>query len=390
MLSFLLKLLVRGVPALLVLALFVWGFNWLMATRPVVEPEPGQPQIWPVTTVVAAARDAAPSQTVYGTVRAAREADLRFGVAGEVSFVAKEMRDGVRIKKGAELARLDTVRYRLALEEVTTQIKGEMMNIAALERQTELRWRTLERTRKMVARKVASDAALDEAELGLSATANQLDQARARLAQLKVAERSRKQDLADARLTAPFEGVLAGVGVALGQRVSNAAPVARLVDMGSLEVSFVVEAQTYARAAEMIGRPVDLNWRSGQEIIAASNAIITRSEALVDKSEGGGRLYAELAADSPIPPGAFVEVIYVGQIFESVFELPEEALNGTDQVFAVIDGKAAPRQVQLIARRDGRIFVRGEVQEGEQIIATRLPGLGEGTFVQSISNQEPS
>ena len=390
MLSFLLKLLVRGVPALLVLALFVWGFNWLMATRPVVEPEPGQPQIWPVLTVVASARDAAPSQTVYGTVRAAREADLRFGVAGEVSFVAEQMRDGVAVKKGAELARLDTVRYRLALEEVTAQIEGEMMNIAALERQTELRWRTLERTRKMVARKVASDAALDEAELGLSVTANQLDQARSRLAQLKVAERSRKQDLTDARLTAPFDGVLAGVGVALGQRVSNAAPVARLVDMGSLEVSFVVEAQTYARAAEMIGRPVDLIWRSGKAVVASSSATIARAEALVDKSEGGGRLYAELSADSLIPPGAFVEVVYVGQIFERVFELPEEALNGTDKVFAVIDGKASPRQVQLVTRRDGRIFVRGELQEGEQIIATRLPGLGDGTFVQSISSQEPS
>ena len=66
------------------------------------------------------------------------------------------------------------------------QIAAEQNQIKAFTKQVSLRERTVERTRSMFSRSVATEANLDDAELSLSVTANQLAQAKARLSQTHV------------------------------------------------------------------------------------------------------------------------------------------------------------------------------------------------------------
>ena len=389
MLKLLLSFLRYGVPAIAVFGLFIGLFQYLVATKAEVAAEPRQPTIWTVQMVSAKRQDAAPVSQAYGTVQAARSADLRFGLSGQVDYVADMFQNGLTVEEGTRLASLDKDRYALALEDVLVQIDAEKSNIAALRQQTDLRTRTFQRTQNMFKRKVATEANLDEAELALSVTSNQLAQAEARLARLKVSERNRRKDLEDAELTAPFSGKLVDVSIGLGRQVSSGVAVAQLIDLDSLEVPFVVPAEIYADAANLLGRQVELIWRSGGRDVARHYATITRAEALVDKTEGGGRLYAELGpqgADATVPPGAFVEILFVGKTFENVFELPEEALFGEDEIFvADRDGTAQSRRVTVEHRHNGRIWVAGDLVENEQVIATRLPGLGAGTQVRSAN-----
>ena len=162
--------------------------------------------------------------------------------------------------------------------------------------------------------------------------------------------------------------------------------VGMLTDLSTLEASFVVPADVYANLNELMGQAVNLSWQSGNRTVAAEQAVITRSEALVEKSEGGGRLFAELteADASQIPPGAFVEISFVGRQLADVFELPEEALVGQDSVFVVEQGRAVQRQVLVRHRAPGRIWVDGELETGELVISTRLPGIGEGLAVRPL------
>ena len=383
-------ILTKVLPALLILGLFISVYSWLQATKQTVKPQAPEEQTWIVQSVAVKQIDVQPLQQAFGTVAAAREAHLRFGVAGEVDRVSDNLRNGADVKTGAILASLDTERLQLALDKVEVQIKAETTQIKEFTAQLALRQRMAERAQSLSDKGVGSQAELDGAELAVSQASNQLAMAKSRLAELKVNLRRHRKDLEDAVLKAPFDGSLSGVDLALGNQVNNTYLVATLTDLSSLEVSFVVPADIYANVTNLIGQQVKLRWSSEGSVVSETTATITRAEVVVDRTEGGGRLYAELPDDAArsVPPGAFVEVSYSGRVLTSVIELPEEALVGQDQVFVIEQGRAMQRQVVLLHRSPGWIWVRGDLKTGDKVIATRLPGIGNGLRVRAVASAQ--
>jgi len=383
-------ILTKVLPALLILGFFISVYSWLQATKQTVKSQAPEEQTWIVQSVAVKQVDVQPMQQAFGTVAAAREAHLRFGVAGEVDRVSDDLRNGADVKTGAILASLDTERLQLDLDKVEVRIKAEMTQIKEFTAQLALRRRMAERAQSLSDKGVGSQAELDGAELAVSQASNQLAMAKSRLAELEVNLRRHRKDLEDAVLKAPFDGSLSGVDLALGNQVNNTYLVATLTDLSSLEISFVVPADIYANVTNLIGQQVKLRWSSEGNVVSETTATITRAEVVVDRTEGGGRLYAELPDDAArsVPPGAFVEVSYSGRVLTSVIELPEEALVGQDQVFVIEQGRAMQRQVVLLHRSSGRIWVRGDLKTGDKVIATRLPGIGNGLRVRAVASAQ--
>jgi RND family efflux transporter MFP subunit len=381
-----LTFLTRGVPAMIVLGGFIGLFNYLVATKPQVASEPAEPQIWTVKDIVVSNQTAQPVETAYGTVVASRKADLRFSVQGEVNWISPLMRNGATVSEGEELVRLDTTRYQLALDELLAQIAGEEAQVKSLQKQLSLREKTLKRTKNMASQNVVSDANLDEAELAVAITESQLIASQSRIAQLRVAERSRRKDIADSSLKAPFTGTLSDVAIGLGQVASSAQPIARMTDQSSLEVPFVAKAEIYANAPQLLGQTVTVTWQSGARDVAIAKAYIARTNAELDKIDGGGRLYAELidAEQTAIRPGAFVKVNFVGRSLANVAVIPEEALFADDLVYVNEAGIARAKRVTVAWRAPGRVYVQG-LDDGIKLIATRLPGIGDGVRVRTAN-----
>ena len=381
-----LTFLVRGVPAIIVFAAFMALYNYLIATKPQVAAEPAAPQIWTVKDILVTNQDAQPVEIAYGTVEASRVADIRFSVQGEVNWISPALRNGAKVEKGDELVHLDTTRYQLALDELLAQIAGEQAQSASLEKQLSLREKTLSRTKRMADQNVVSDANLDEAELAVAVTESQLIASQSRIAQLRVAERARRKDIADSKLTAPFTGTLSQVNIGLGQIASTSVAIARITDQSQLEVPFVAKAEIYANAPQLLGQTVDVTWQSGARNVAEAKAYIARTNAQLDKIDGGGRLYAELIdpETSGIRPGAFVKIAFIGRSFDNVATIPEEALFGEDLVYINDDGTARAMLVDVVWRAPGEVYVRG-LDDGTRLIATRLPGIGDGVKVRAIS-----
>jgi len=379
-----LAFLIRGVPAIIVLGGFIGLFNYLVATKPQVASEPAAPQVWTVKDMIVQNQNAQPQETAYGTVEASRKAELRFSVQGEVSWISPALRNGAMVNAGDELVRLDTTRYQLALDELLAQIRGEEAQIVSLKKQLDLRQKTLARTKRMASQNVVSDANLDDAELAVAVTESQLIASQSRLSQLKIAERSRRKDISDSSLTAPFTGTLSKVAIGLGQIASSAAPIAHITDQSSLEVPFVAKAEIYAQAPQLLGQTVTVTWQSGARDVAVAKAYIARTNAELDKIDGGGRLYAEIidADKSAIRPGAFVKVTYIGRSFEDVAIIPEEALFGENLVYINDNGVARSQQVEVVWRAPGAVYIKG-VEDGVRLIATRLPGIGDGVRVRT-------
>jgi RND family efflux transporter MFP subunit len=390
--SSLLNFLKKGLVAIIVFAGFFGGYIYLQSTKKEVAVTSPEEQIWTIQAVTAVIDDISPIEQAFGTVSSGRGAQLRFGVAGEVISVSTRLRNGVDVNEGEILARLDSERSALALEEVKLQLEAEAWQIGQLETQLEVRTRMYNRALTLFEKSVGSQAEIDASQLAVSSAANELGQAKARLAQLRVAARRHQKDMDDAVLKAPFDGTLSAVDLALGNKVNNSHLVAHLTDLSRLEVSFVVPVRIYQNINALIGSNVQLRWTSGNAASAEVSAVISRSEIIVDRSEGGGRLYAELPADAArnIPPGAFVEVLYIGESFADVIAVPEEALFGSDTVYVIKDGRARKRLIEVLHRSPGTVLITGNVQDGEQIVATRLPGIGDGIRVRVTPVQNAS
>ncbi|MBL6605923.1 MAG: efflux RND transporter periplasmic adaptor subunit [Alphaproteobacteria bacterium] len=387
-----LNFLKKGLVTIVILAGFFGGFTYLQSTKKEVVATPPEEQVWTIQAITAVSDDISPTEQAFGTVSSGRGAQLRFGVAGEVISVSERLRNGVDVEKGEILARLDSERSALALEEVKLQLAAEKRQISQLETQLEVRTRMYERALTLFEKAVGSQAEIDASQLAVSSAANMLDQAKARQAQLKVAAKRHQKDIDDAELKAPFDGTLSAVELALGNQVNNSHLVAHLTDLSRLEVSFVAPVSIYQNINALIGSKVQLRWTSGTAASAEVSAVITRAEIIVDRSEGGGRLYAELPENAArnIPPGAFVEVLYKGQSFTDVIAVPEEALFGSDTVYVIKEGRARKRLIEVKHRSPGAVLIAGDIQDGEQIVATRLPGIGDGIRVRVAPVQNAS
>ena len=384
MVRFLKFLLTRIFPAFLVLGLFIAGFMYLQSTKPVVEPITLEEKIWSVKATPVSFSDAQPNFRAYSTVKAMRQANLQMAAIGKIEFVSPNLKDGAILKKGELLVRLDTTRQILALADTDAKIEAEKINIASLEKQTELRRKLVDRVQKMKIRNVATDASLDEAELSLVITENQVSQSIARLRALEILRKNQLKDIEDAELVAPFTGSLNNVNIALGQRVTGASSFGKLTEINSAEVPFIVPAEIFVNADRLLNSKVSVIWKSGDDNVATIPATIRRYQSQVNKSDGGGTVFAELDVETAtfIPVGAFVEVVYQGLDLEQVAVLPETALHENNQVYIVVNGRSVAKQVEIKHRSDGKIWISGDLEENDLIVSTRLPGLAAGMKVE--------
>ncbi|XDZ64611.1 efflux RND transporter periplasmic adaptor subunit [Alphaproteobacteria bacterium LSUCC0684] len=374
--------------AVAIIGLGVIGFRVLVATKPEVSPQPRQEVVRQVTSHIVKIEDARPVLRAFGSVSATRTANLSFAIAGEVSQVSEQMRNGAFVAEGDELARLDDELLELARNEIELQLAAEEVNVAELEIQLDLRQRQFERITQMKAASVASLSVLEESRLALSMAKNALSQSRSRVLQLQIALRRAEKNLSDTVLRAPFTGVLSKIEIGEGRVLSTSTSLGTITDLSSLEVSFVVPASVYAAYDDILGQKVDISWKTGGRSVSTVDGRIVRAESNVTASEGGGRFYAVLPGPgkdqhAPIPAGAFVEVEFASVLLEDIAIIPEAALFDNDTVFVIIDGRAQARKVVIEAKTNGKIYVSDGLENNDEIVTTRIPGLGEGVRVEA-------
>jgi len=381
--------LMKVIVALLVLGLGGVGYNYLVATKPEVPLRPRAEDVRKVAVVKAEIVSAEPRHQAFGTVTAARVSDLRFPISGEVEGVSAVMRNGAIVQSGQELARLDTELLELAVSDISVQLRSEAANNVELSTQLDLRKRQFERVNQMQAASVASVKRLDEARLALSMAQNALQQSTARIEQMRIQKQRAERNLRDAVLRAPFDGVLSNVVIGAGQVLNSGNILGKITDLSSLEVSFIVPAETYAISPDLMGREVEVTWAAGGRDVVSVMGKIERAEGNVSANEGGGRLYASLPNGSardlpPIPTGAFVEIVYPSQRLDNIVILPESAIFDQDKIFVVKDQRADQRMVTILTKTEGKVYLRGDISANEEVIITRIPGLSQGTLVEVL------
>ena len=362
---------------LLIIACTVVIVVVMAVTRPQLAPVDLPERVWPVEVIKVELHDEQPMLELFGDVVAGRRSELRALVPGTIVEVGPGFREGAFVAAGELLVQIDPFDYRNDVAEQTALLAEAKANL-------ETKRRDLDRVRELFAEKNVSEQALDDAQLALEQQQASLEQRRIGLARAKRA-------LRDSRLTAPYAGVLSGISVDLGKRLSVSDKVADVIDTERLEVLFTLSNAQFGRIVEsgeqVAGRPVEVFWQVGKDKLSYQ-ATVERVGAEIDSTTGGVELYATITPDALtlLRPGAFVWVRIPDKHYRQVYRGPESALYGGDTVYVVKENRLVARPVRVLGYVGADILFEssGEppVRDGDSVVVTQIREGGEGVKVE--------
>ncbi len=393
-----------------------YGMNMLIAAKQEPPKRPPFKTVYTVDTVIARPGNFQPSMVVYGEVQASKTVDLRSLVSGEIVEVNPRLQVGSRIEKGAMLFQIDKFNYVTALSsakstaieakarisENQAMISIEEARIKSLKQQLLLAQSDLERISQLQKRGSATPRSVEERELIVSQRSQALEQSelnliveRSRIDQLKAvlerAERSvveAERNLKDTALLAPMAGVIRENNASEGRLLGANDMVVSMYRDDKLDVRFTLTDQRFGRIQSdkvgIVGREVEVIWVVGGEEYRYP-ATIARIGAQITSDRGGVEVIASITEnvkDSPLRPGAFVEVIVPDKAFTDNFQVPETALYDNNKIYVSVDGKLVEKTVKVLARDGDAIIIDGEISNGDEVLITRIAEISEGLNVR--------
>lgn len=305
-----------------------------------------------------------------GQVEAAVRTEMAFEFGGRIVEVLVD--EGDIVPRGTVLARLDTsalIPERAALE----------AELAALAADAELARLTLTRNDALTERGFRSVAAQDDARLTLARAEAGIEAARARLAGVEVR-------LEKSLLTAPFDTRIGARLADSGQTAAAGQPVLVLFDTAPARVRVGLPPELVAGLA--VGDAVSLE-QKGRKLTGVIRHIrpdldpVTRSRSVI----------VTLPASAAPVLGDTVTLVLTQQIAEPGFWAPlsalREGVRGSWSVMAIDpadDGtRTRPAGVEVIHTDGPRVFLRGALPPGAQIVAHAPDRVAPGQFVLVVA-----
>jgi RND family efflux transporter MFP subunit len=322
------------------------------------------PQAVPATVVEVAKADVAhiaPRHWSPGSVVSRDDAKLATSAAGRLEYVAEV---GTRLKAGDRVAKLEDETIRLRLEDAKTEV-------ARISAQRELADHTRERLEKLTTTN--------------SVAANQLDEARAQVAQyvaqLRQAEvrvRSAQHDLDQTELRTPFPGVVSERLVQRGEYVATGAAIAHVVDTSHLEA----RVQAPLALASLVQPDMKLAVRLGdREFKASVRAVVPVGE------ERSRQFELRLSLnDAALLVGSAVEVALPEREVAETLAVPRDALvlrgDGSYVMRIKADGTAERIEVKAGASDGELTAISGGIAAGDIVVVRGAERLSAGQKVR--------
>jgi multidrug efflux pump subunit AcrA (membrane-fusion protein) len=359
-----------------------------------------------------------------GEIRARRVAEMGFERGGRVATILVD--DGQLVSARDVIATLDTRILESELKQLQAQHRGAIArwnelengarqeqldamraNVAALTALSQLAAASQQRKSGLVgtraiskeeydAAKYAADAAearRREAEFNLLEleTGPRLEQKQAQEAlvqQLAASVEEVQTHLEKSTLRAPFAGVVQRRHLDEGTMVDVRDSVVTLQEQGELE-AWVGVGVAAALALELSNAyELEIN---GQVILASIKTILpalaktTRTRTVIFRLPDTNPTYV---------PGELIALRQKTETAAEGYWLPQESLVSSGQglwnvLVVEADGVLGKREIEVIHVEDDTVFVRGTLQEGDQVVANGVHRLVTGQKVASIVSTQP-
>jgi len=326
-----------------------------------------------------------------GTLAAEDQVVLNTKVAGRLAELPVDL--GSVVKAGDVVAVLDLTDFRLRVEQAATALgqararlgvplDGSADAIApeqtALVRQAEAVLVQARRQRRRLAALhrdgILSKAELDQADADFRVAEAKRQEAleEVRNRQAVVAERRAalalaEQQLAEATLRAPFDGVVRERHLSIGAYLDVGAAVATIVRVDPLRLRLTVPE----REATSVRTGQRVRLKPEGDAPGAEGTVVRISPA-VDENTRTLLVEAEVAnADRALRPGAFATAEIVVAPEEPAVLVPADAVvtfAGVTKVLGVADGRVVERRVRVGRRTGDRVEVLEGIAAGDPIV----------------------
>lgn len=324
-----------------------------------------------VSTIVAERRDWPERLATSGTVTALNTVDIRPQVASVIAKV--HIAEGQFVKEGELLFTLDSRADAANLAKAQAQLARDQAALADAERQ-------LARSRDLLNQKFISQSAVDTNLTLVEGQRAVVDADRAAIAAVRVA-------LSYSRIVAPSAGRAGAINVYAGSYVQpSGAPLVTITQLDPIAISFTLPQRNLPDVLAGLkagNAPVSAELPDGRTTLTGRLQFV---DNLVDAASGTVKLKAVFDNQQQLLwPGAYVNVQLVVRTLHGVVVIPQSAIvQGltTKTVFVVgADGKAAQREVELIASEGTRAAVSG-IEPGVQVIVEGKQNLRPGSAVR--------
>jgi RND family efflux transporter MFP subunit len=328
-----------------------------------------------------------------GYVTARRAATVSSKVTGKVVEVLIE--EGMKVKEGQVLARLDDTNIKAALNVTQAQLESAKTAVEETRAQLKLAEQEFQRATNLARQNIASQSDLDKAE----SDAKSLE---ARLARqerdITVAERQvamGQQQMDDMVIRAPFAGIVTTKDAQPGEMISPVSAgggftrtgIGTVVDMDSLEIEIDVN-ESYINRVEP-GQPVEATldayaqWKIPCKVIAIIPTADRQKSTVkvrVGFDQPDPRILPEMAVKV-----AFHETGGGTNTANRTVMVPKTAVQsqeGRDVVFVVQNGRAERRAVTVSSTGGDEAVIGAGIATGERVVVDSPAGLSDGAAVK--------
>ena len=328
--------------------------------------------------------------SAIGSLAALEQSTLSVKVPGRVQTIPIDL--GSKVKKGDLIAQIEKQDYDLKLrqsEALLGQARARLglalggnddtvdpdqtSTVKQARAVYEEAAKNKDRVEKLFEKNISSQSDVETARAGYEVAANKVQTAVedvrdriAQLAQRRAEVEMARQQLTDATITAPFDGVVQDRKAYVGEYLNVGAPLATLVRTDPLRLR--VEVPEREAVGVRAGQKVRLGIEGDP---AAYTGTITRlSPAFVEQTR---MLLVEADVKNPgnLRPGSFVRSEIVVSENEAAVAVPADALvafAGVEKVFTIKDNKALEKYVYSGRRAAGFIEVTNQFKPGDQVI----------------------
>jgi len=358
-----------------------------------------------VSTVLVLQHDVIEHFTGYGTARPDRVASLASEVAATVVERVHDIEEGSTVTDNQKLIQLDTREYNHRLEQAQARTKVDEaalneLTVEAAKLKELIRTAQLEievaRSEKKRVSSLYEEGNAAKKEYDFSNLAYQqarrvwqgyeLDLARnaPRRQQLLATHRGNEAarelaalNVARCTIQAPFGGTIDKLTVDVGDRVSQGMAILTLIDPSHVEIPIQLPSSVYDRV--LVGATVRLSSESMPHL--SWQGIVARLAASSDSKSRTVSVFVDVdntKQTNPLIPGTFVSADVQGAMYRQCLAVPRGAVRD-GHLMVIKNDVARMRRVEVIRLVGDRAIVTGDLQVGDQVVATYTARLDNGS-----------
>jgi RND family efflux transporter MFP subunit len=311
------------------------------------------PAAVPVEVAAVERRSIASYLQTNGTLEAENEVDIVARTAGPVVELRAE--EGMVVRKGQLLARIDETEARAALEIAKVRLQEAERTFVRAESSHEEQLISQEEYEQLLAAKESAAAEVYGRQVVLDYT----------------------------RITAPFAGIVVERVVKLAENVSVSQKLFRLSDFDPLWCRIQVPEKELSRLRA--GQPAELTVEGWPD--ERFPAKVLRVSPVVEAATGTIRVTLEVDARGQLRPGMLASVFLEIDRHERTLAIPKAALSLEslgDTVYVVNGEVAARRPIELGFEDTDAVEVLSGLEETDRVIVVGQDGLSDGTPIHVL------